>query len=348
MADMDLALLSSIDQVDPAEWDALCGTRSFVDHRWLRFTESALLEHRPRYVVLRRGGQLEAAAVCSVEHRFANPVLQQRVGWVLRQLSCLRCAVPAASECGLIYRPGADEARLTPRLLAGIRKLAMRERALFTTVGHVPLQASTWAPLRAAGCARLSQWRDTALDIDWSTFAEYLATRHRGDRHELVRMRRRAQREGITVNEEHVHPRELPFLWGLIGNVQRRHKADNLYVGDVLERALAVLGADVHLLIARQSAELIGCVVLIRSQDDLIAKWIGLNYERTWNTATYFASLTASVDLAIRLGVRRLRLGATAYGTKQQFGVVMEDRVNALLLPSALGRLANRARTASG
>jgi predicted N-acyltransferase len=346
MAEMDLTLLTSIEQVAPAEWDALCGERPFVNHPWLRFTESALLEHQPRYVLLRRGGHLEAAAVCAVEHRFANPLLQQRVGWVLRQLPCVRCAVPIASECGLVFRPGVDEARLAPALLAGIRRLAISERALFATVGHVPLRASTWQSLRAAGCTQLSQWQNTTLDIEWSSFGEYLATRPRDDRHEIRRMQRRAEREGITVDAQSVSLRELPSLWRLIGNVQRRHNADNLYADDLLERALAVLGTDVHVLVARQSNETIGCVVLVRSQAELVAKWLGLNYERTWNTATYFASLTASVDVAIRLGVRRLRLGATAYATKQQFGVVMEERVNAVVLPTQLGRLANAARAA--
>jgi predicted N-acyltransferase len=233
-----------------------------------------------------------------------------------------------------------------PALLVGVRRLAIRERALFTTVGHVPLHASTWQRLRGAGCTQLSQWQNTMLDIEWSSFAQYLAARPGNDRREIQRMRRRAECEGITVEHEAVAPRELPFLWQLIGNVQRRHNAETAYANDMLERALAVLGPDVHILVARQSDEAIGCAVLVRSQDELIAKWLGLDYQRTLNTATYFASLSASVDLAIKLGVRRLRLGATAYSTKQQFGVALEERVNAVLLPAPMGRLANVARAA--
>src|SRR5215471_10186100 len=138
MPETGITVLSSIEQVVPVEWDAMCGTRPFVNHRWLRFTESALLSHQPRYVLLSRGGRLEAAAVCFVEHRFANPILQQRAGWLLQRVPCVRCAVPIVSECGLIFRPGVDEARLTPALLGGVRYLALRERALFTTVGHIP------------------------------------------------------------------------------------------------------------------------------------------------------------------------------------------------------------------
>jgi uncharacterized protein len=347
MAEMELTTLSTIEQVAPTEWNALCGTRPFVDHSWLRFTESALLDHRPRYVLLRRGGgELEAAAVCSVEHHFENPALQRRVGWMLRRLPCLRCAVPIASECGLLFRPGSDEERLMPALLAGLRRLAIRERAVFSTVGHVPFDASTWQMLRLAGGTQLSRWQNTTLDIEWSSFAEYVAARPRDDRHEIRRMRSRAERERITVESESVAADQLPSLWQLIANVQQRHNSATPYAEHLLERALAILGTDVHLLVARQSGETIGCVVLVRSQDELIAKWLGLNYQRTLNTATYFASLTASVDLAIKLGVRRLRLGATAYSTKQQFGVVVEERVNALLLPTPLARLANVARAA--
>jgi len=346
MAEMDLTLLSSIEQVASAEWNALCGTRAFVDHNWLRFIEAALLGHQPRYVLLRRGGNLVAAAVCAVERRFANPALQQRAGWVLRQLPCVRCAVPVVSECGLVFQAGVDEEPLVPALLAGLRRLAIRERALFTTVGHVPFHAGTWQAARAAGCTPISQWQNTTLAIEWSSFDDYLAARPGDDRHEIRRMRRRAEREGITVEHAPLASQELPFLWRLIGNVQRRHNGDTAYADDLLERALAILDTDVHLLVARQSDETIGCVVLVRNQDELIAKWLGLDYERTLNTATYFASLTASVDLAIKLGVRRLRLGATAYSTKQQFGVTIEDRLNAILLPTALGRLANVARAA--
>src|SRR5439155_19640647 len=131
---------------------------------------------------------------------------------------------------------------------------------------HVPLDAGMWQPLRAAGCTPVGQWQNTTLDIEWSSFGEYLAARPGDDRHEIRRMHRRAEREGITVAHEPFATHELPLLFRLIGNVQRRHNSDTLYADDLLDRALAVLGTDVHLLVARQSDETIGCVVLVRSQ----------------------------------------------------------------------------------
>jgi predicted N-acyltransferase len=346
MGDTNLSMLSTIESVAPADWDALCGTRPFVNHRWLRFVERALVNHQPRYVVLRRAGRLEAAAVCSVERRFDNPTLQQRAGWLLRRLPCVRCGVPIASETGLVFRPGADDARLAPVLLDGVRQLAARERALFTTVGHLSRSSATWQPLQTAGCTELSQWSNTILDIEWSSFDDYLASRPRDDRHDIGRMRRRAEREDITVDDRPVLERDLPHLWKLVRYVQERHSAPDLYTADILEQARDVLAEDLHVLVARRFGDVIGCVVLVRSQDELLAKWIGLDYERTWNTATYYMLLAESVRLSIRLGVRRLRLGATAYATKQHFGVVTEERVNALVDPTPLrllGKLAGAA-----
>jgi uncharacterized protein len=340
MAEADLAILTSIEQVTPAEWNAMCGTRAFVDYGWLCFTESALLDQQPRYVLLRRGGRLEGAAICSVERHFAHPALQRRAGWLLRRLPTVRCAVPVVSDYGLVFRPGVDEERVTLTLLAGVRRLAIRERALFTTVSHVPRYGRTWQSLRAAGCAPLSNWRNTTLDMQWSSFEAYVAARPGNDRREIRRMQRRAERETISVEPASVGECDLPSLWKLIENVQKRHNADTTYADDLLDRASALLGPEVHLLLARQSGETIGCAVLVRSQDELIAKWLGLDYARTLNTATYFILLAASVELAIKLGVHRLRLGASAYSTKQQFGVATEERVNALLLPSPLRRLA--------
>jgi predicted N-acyltransferase len=346
MAEAELAVLSTIEQIAPAEWNALSGGRAFLDHRWLQFVERVVLNYRPRYVVLRSADHLEAAAVCSVEHRFANPTLQQRAGWVLRRLPCVRCSVPIASECGLIFRPGADEARLAPTLLDGVRRLAARERALFTTVRHLPRGSNTWQSLQRAGGAELSRWSNTSLSIEWSSFDDYVANRPGPDRRELARMRRRAEREGITIERPPIATLDLPLLWQLIENVQQRHAATESYVPDLLQRAASVLDGDLHLLVAHQSGQTIGCAALVRSENELLGKWLGLDYARTWNSAAYYMLLAESVALAIALGVRRLRLGASAYTTKQQFGVVPDERVNALLLPAPLRLLANLGRAA--
>ena len=48
MPDLGVEIVESIDQVAEADWNALCGSRAFVDHRWLRMVESVLANYEPR------------------------------------------------------------------------------------------------------------------------------------------------------------------------------------------------------------------------------------------------------------------------------------------------------------
>lgn len=341
MADVTVEILDSIEQIAPAEWDELCGPRAFADHRWLRFAERILIGHRPRYLLVRRGGRLEAGAVCSIEHHFENRALQRHAAWLLRRFPCVRCAVPVSYQPGILMRPNADEVRLIPAVLGAVRQLARRERALFTTVGHLAPDSTTWSALRTAGCRPLSYWLGTTLPISWSSFDAYLASQPKSHRRAVSRTRRAAEQDGIVVRHRSGVPDSATVLWQLIQNVLERHSALETYAADLLPRAAAIFGDDLHILVAEQSGDYIGCVVAVRSRNDLLAKWLGLDYRRTWDTATYRLLLAETVALAIGLGVERLWLGATALEAKRQFGVTVEDRLNAVVLPGPLRWLAD-------
>src|SRR2546430_15406160 len=111
----------------------------------------------------------------------------------------------------------------------------------FTSVGHLPRGSNTWQSLQRDGCAELSRWSNTSLSIEWSSFDDYVASRPGPDRRELARMRRRAEREGITVERPPIATLDLPALGKLIENVQQRHAATDSYVPNLLERAASVL-----------------------------------------------------------------------------------------------------------
>lgn len=84
MSGLSVEVLRSIEQLQAWEWDNLCGERCFVNHRWLRLAESIVIDCEPRYIVVRSGEKLQAAAVCSLARRFRHHALQRRLGWVLR------------------------------------------------------------------------------------------------------------------------------------------------------------------------------------------------------------------------------------------------------------------------
>jgi hypothetical protein len=81
-----------------------------------------------------------------------------------------------------------------------------------------------------------------------------------------------------------------------------------------------VLGDNFKLVIARLGDQVVGCVALLRSQDSLLLKWVGLDYVRTPNTYAYHAMHTEAVAWACEMEIRRIRLGPTVYDIKRDLG----------------------------
>ncbi|HZR00087.1 MAG TPA: GNAT family N-acetyltransferase [Chloroflexota bacterium] len=340
MIDCPVAIVDRADRLDPTRWDDLAGDRPFADHRWLRLAEAVLVGHEPRYVVVERGGQYAAAAVCALGRRLQNPALQRRVGWLLHMAPHLRCEIPIAFQPGLFLRPGEH----ADALLAEIGRLAARERALFVRIDHLRPDAGGWDALSSAGYKPFPMWDEATLDLGCGSLDAYLARLPSRKRGELNAVRRRADAAGLVVAPHTPSAASAPLLRRLVGQVLGRHAALEQYRGDLFARAAGVLGGDLLVLTAERDGRIVATASLLRSGDDVAAKWLGLDYALTWNTPTYPRLMLACVEHAIAMGARRLHLGATAHETKRHFGVVFEPRAGAISarLP-LLTRLAGRA-----
>jgi predicted N-acyltransferase len=337
----------SIADVSEAEWNALAfrSGHRFAQHRWLRLAEAILRDHEPRYVLLRRDRRLQAAAVCSIGRRFGHSALQRRLGWVLRLSPWLRCSLPLASEPGVL-----GDLESMSELMRGVRRLAFAERALLVTCANLPGGDARVPELERTGFLPHSRWSDLSLRIEWSSVEQYVAALPGPDRREVGRLRRRAERERITV-ERLANPLEhAERVRELIANVSEHHGTRDVYVAGFLDQMLAIAGEDVQVLAARRDDTIIGCAITLRDRAHLIGKWIGLDYAQTWGTCTYQLLIFESVRLAIELKADRLGLGATAAGTKRQFGAVAEERVNslAILAPVPVGLVGAAARLVAG
>lgn len=323
-------IFESVDSLDRSEWDRLVEGHPFAEWRWLQVTEKVLLGHQPRYVLVRQAGELVAGAVCSLQDRFQSRLLQATLGWLPRRLPVLRCGVPISYNPGLFLSREKDASALWPALLGGIQQLLRRENASFHTFDYLSPQDLAWAFLQGNGYHRIQHLTETNLDICWASMEEYVSKLPKKKRSEYVRVHGHLERQGISIAETDPHSEDKTVLYQLVVNVFRRHGEPVLYDEDLFLRVVALLGDDFKLVVARQNGEILGCVALVRSGNEWMAKWAGLNYERTLNTGTYYGLLAECVRQAIHTGGKRLRLGATAYQTKQHFCVVAEERIGAL------------------
>jgi predicted N-acyltransferase len=217
-----------------------------------------------------------------------------------------------------------------------MRRLMLRERAPFLMVGDLSADQPLWQDLKRAGFREHSQWTDFSLQVDWASSSEYMASLPRDHRRKLGRVERQAERQGIWIERLQNVEQHESRLRALVAEVLEHHGTHDAYVADLLSRASTILADDLHVVAALQAGEVIGCTILLQDRDAMIAKWIGLDYARTWGTATYRRLVLECVRLAIELGVRRLGLGPTAGQVKREFGAFEHERRSAI---TVIGRV---------
>jgi predicted N-acyltransferase len=320
--------------IDPDEWDALGGGLAFAGHRWLRLVEAVRPDLEPRYLLVRRHGRVVAAAAGTVGHRLSDQRLDATVGAVLRRWPALHIGNPVTGTDGLLVDGVAGAGRELGVLLQAVHARVKRERFLFCLVDQLPPRHPVWAVRQ--GYQPLAWLPVARLDLPWTTFEHFLAGLPRKKRQEIRRGQRHAEREGIVVERLTPTDDDGPHLDRLVANVLRRHRETFEFAAGLFAKATAILRDDLIVLGSYRHGQLVGCVALLRDNDELTAKWIGRDYERSDRTSAYHALVTECVRTAIALGARRLHFGASAQATKQQFGVEWETR----------GRLlASRSRT---
>jgi predicted N-acyltransferase len=192
-------IFETIDSLDPAEWDGLVKGHPFANRRWLQVTESVLVGHQPRYVLLRRDGHLRAGAVCSIHNRFESRALQSVLGWLPQRFPVLRCGVPISYDRGLFFSDQEQAGKLLPELLNSVQTLLRQEKASFHSFDYLSPADPAWLFLRAQGYHKVDHLTEANLDIQWTSFEDYVRNLPRKKRSEYVRMRGHIEREGITI-----------------------------------------------------------------------------------------------------------------------------------------------------
>jgi predicted N-acyltransferase len=323
-------IIEDINQVEPGEWNRLTRNRPFATWRWLQVTEAVLTDHQPRYVLLRCDGSLQAGAVCSIQNRFQSRMLQSTLGWLPYRFPILRCGVPISYDMGVFFSDQQPADLLLSELLHSLQSLLQKERAAFHSFDYLSPEDPVWFSLKARGYHQVEHLTETNLDIHWVTFEEYLSKLAKKKHKEYVRIRGRLEREGIAIKVTDFLTENKTVLQQLVNNVFHHHGEPALYHTDLFSRANALMGEDFKLIVAHQHGECIGCIALLRSGNEWSIKWPGLNYERTLDTGTYYGLLAECIRQTIQAGGRRLRMGATAYQTKQHFGVTVDERIGAM------------------
>lgn len=329
-------ILHTIEQVSPAEWDVLTQGQAFGGWQWLRATEALLLDYQPRYVLLRREGQLRAAAVCSLQKHFHSRLMQTTMGWFLARFPSMRCDVPISYTPGLFLSAQESLDSLFPALLQAVETLLKKERILFYSYDHLAPGGASWAYLQAHDYHRIDHVLAAMLEVRWHSFEEYLASLPAAEKEKYLQGQSQLAQQGITVRLVDPQVEDLSGWQELIHHSIYRYMRRRLYCDDVLLQASKLLGTDFKFVVAHQNGKGIGCLALLCSGEEWLGRWLAVDDEHLTDNEVYYGMVAEGIRQGILAGARRLDLGGLDYVSRQRFGLSGEKRVGAIAVRNRL------------
>ncbi len=319
---MKLAVHSSIDQIDPHQWNALAGAaQPFLRHEFL-----AALEHGgclgpargwlPCPVTLSDAAGLAGAAAAFVKDNsfgefvfdFAWAEAYARHG--LAYYPKLTVAVPFTPASGprLLVRAGLDEPAVRAQLLEALRELA---RARGCSSAH----ALFLTEADRAACAQSGWLLRRDCQFHWSNrgyrdFEEYLATFTAEKRKKARRERRRVQEAGIRFLTRFGSELDAPLLdriYAFHRQTFLRHGHEPYLTRAFFGEISRTLGDALMVKIAMHGAHPVAAAVFFWSAEAL--------WGRYWGAAGDYHSLHfetcyhQGIEFCIERGIRRFEPG---------------------------------------
>ncbi len=300
-AELTLRILRSVDEADPAAWDALSGGRPFQSYRWYAYGERVMADSQPFYAVAALAGQDVARATFFLvrDEPLPLPAIARRALQLLfRFRPLLICRSPLSSTSGLLL-PAPPLRRVALSLIIETaRRMAQEQRASFVVFDFLEEEQTRWEEWPADFLPLAVPQPGTKMDILWSNFDEYLASLSPKTRKHYRQYQRAAERMNLCLTL-HERVTDVEAALRLVRAVERRHRAaPNPWTRRMLEEAWRVDG---RWLAARARGRLVGCELLLPDGDAHMVTALGLD-GKTPNV--YFLLGYADIPHTRRLGGR--------------------------------------------
>lgn len=319
---MKLAVHSSIDQIDPRQWNALAGAaQPFLRHEFL-----AALEHA-HCVGGQRGwqpcpltlsdehGLAAAAAVFLKDNSFGEFVFD--FAWAeayarhgLRYYPKLTLAVPFTPATGprLLVRAGLDHGALAAQLLEALNDLAHASQcssahALFLT------------PADREACARSGWLLRRDCQFHWSnrgyqSFEQYLSTFTAEKRKKTRRERRRVAESGIrfiTRLGSQLDPPLLERVYGFHRETFLRHGHEPYLTRAFFSEIVRTLGDALMVKIALHEGRPVAAAIFFWSPETLWGRYWGS--EGPYHSLHFETCYHQGIEFCIERGIARFEPG---------------------------------------
>jgi predicted N-acyltransferase len=323
-------VVDSIAALDRDEWNGVVrasGGSVFHSHEWLSSYEEsppAPVFHA-RHLTLRRAGELCAVAPMyevaedphytgyGPDYGFDHPILRARmlVGHSWYSYFNGVCSVLPAPDIadGLVDTMAATAADLGSPLYG---------------FPGVPESDGLGPELAARGFVPVYTEATSGVDFVGTAAGHLEGLRGAKFRREFRRLSGKVGKLGGEIRHEvrdAVREEDVDAFAKLVEDVCARHGVPSINPPDSLRSIFGNLREHVHFVTVWLEGTLLGGFVLLHF-DDVLYAWIaGLNYDHHRRCGTYYALYAQTLELAERLGVRRIEMGRSMYGFKTRMGL---------------------------
>jgi predicted N-acyltransferase len=321
MKDFDALIVNSVSEIDPRLWGIKDVAHPFSSYAWYAFCEKTMPECSPVHILLFRDGCTFARGsywlMWNDALPISSPLGRKAAEWMIKHKPLLVCRSPVANVSGLVL-PETGRRDALIGLMETAEAYAKSTGVSFILYDYLNPQEVKTAVLPERYATMQVTEPGTALNIRWRSYEDFLASLPKPAWKDYRRHINQAARLGIRVR---MYPAatDLTEALSLIHRVEKHHGVmPNPWTREIIENMDVAGGIWME---ARQNDQLIGCGLLLRDGDHLVATLMGLDYNIKY---AYFPLVYCAVQYAIENGLRVFHAGSGAYELKQRLGFTLE------------------------
>ena len=340
----DISLVETVSKIDPHEWDDLVGGNIFLSHSWLRLIEkTSKIPTKFRYLLAQDSSKILAALFCRGQNQEVIPtsldhVLYGRFAGTARLAGLtlqpsLICEAVGGHHQGIMFRKdlsGTDRKNLLTLLLISVEDMARIE-------GHTlcfrqfPTEDNDSAKVfssRRYLCT--PEFPLNYLDIEWNSFAGYLKTLKKwypGAEKSIRNEINRSRRAGVMIHRLEDTSSVCSRLHAVADAHYKRLNASPFpYQPEFFGKIKEYLGDKVVIYTAVKGEQIIGVLIMLRSNGNAFLPVIGIDTEYVRKDGIYFnLAFNQPIRDGIESGLRRLYFGVLLSETKIRRGCRLSD-----------------------
>jgi predicted N-acyltransferase len=333
---LNIKIHRSIAEVNESQWDSVVSKdRVFCTYKYIESLEkSGMNEGRCYYAVVYDGNDIVAHAsayfISTELDVFAQGAIKKIIHLIRRRwknfftLRSLECGPPIALGNTISFKDGMNRGESLRLLCHGIEELAKELGINFLLFRDFYDDKSEFCGLlRERGYERVHNLPKAEIKVRWKTFDDYLNSMRSNYRCKIVKSMDKCAKADISIRElknfSEQHARDLKLLYNNVSNQAKEIKRETLseaYFQDLHK----YLGEKAVILAAIKDDKIIGFMLALFNDKELISAILGLDYNCNREYCVYFNLFYRTVELAIERGMERVDMGITTLDPKKDMG----------------------------